>query len=435
MEFYDRQREIRQIREWDRLASGSAQMTVLVGRRRIGKTSLIRKALEQPSLYFFAAGKTEALLCEEFIGAIKSGLGVDIPGEFRYFRDVFKYLLILSETRRFSLVIDEFQEFYTINSAVYSEMQNLWDTYKNSSKIHLVLCGSIYSLMTKIFENAKEPLFQRANHRIMVKPLGIDFQKQILSDYHPKYTNEDLLALYMASGGVPRYIELLMEAKAYTVKRILDELLRENSFFLDEGKNVLIEEFGRDYTTYFSILSLIASGKTSRSDIEGTLGQSVGPQLERLEREFSLIKRAAPLFSKPGTRRIKYSIDDNFLNFWFRFIYKYRSAVEIGNLGYVRGILERDYRSYAGRFLEKYFREKLILSGEFSAIGPWWDKRTANEIDIVAVNDDKKHLLFAEVKLNPRELRLKELELKAAPLLAGRQDYRAEFRGLSLRDM
>ncbi|MDR1947833.1 MAG: ATP-binding protein, partial [Spirochaetaceae bacterium] len=138
MEFYDRQQEIRQIREWDRLASGSAQMTVLVGRRRIGKTSLIRKALEQPSLYFFAARKTEALLCEEFIGAIKSGLGVDIPGEFRYFRDVFKYLLILSETRRFSLVIDEFQEFYIINSAVYSEMQNLWDTYKNSSKIHLV---------------------------------------------------------------------------------------------------------------------------------------------------------------------------------------------------------------------------------------------------------------------------------------------------------
>jgi AAA+ ATPase superfamily predicted ATPase len=251
MDFYGREQEIKRLREWDHLSKHSAQMTVVVGRRRIGKTTLIRKALEGPAAYFFVVKKNESLLCAEFLEIAKTTLHVDIPGEFNTFREIFKYLLILSETRHFSLIIDEFQEFFTINNAIYSEMQNLWDTYKEKSKMHLVLCGSIYSLMKKIFENAKEPLFQRANHRITLKPLTIDIQKRILEDYYPKYSNEDLLALYMASGGVPRYIELLMEARAHTKKKILDTLLEGDSFFLDEGKNVLIEEFGRDYSTYF----------------------------------------------------------------------------------------------------------------------------------------------------------------------------------------
>ncbi|GHV25712.1 ATPase [Spirochaetia bacterium] len=435
MDFYGRELELGQIGEWEKLAHKSAQMTVIAGRRRIGKTTLIWRALKGPSIYFFVVKKSEALLCEEFLGLIKDALGVDIPGEFKSFRDVFKYLLIQSETRHFSLIIDEFQEFYGINSAVYSEMQNLWDTYKNTSKIHLVLCGSVYSLMKRIFEDAHEPLFQRANHRIILKPLAVAVQKQILLDHHPKSGNEDFLALYMVSGGVPRYIELLMEAKAYAKKRILDVLLEENSFFLDEGRNVLIEEFGKDYATFFSILSLIASSKTSRPEIESVIGQSVGPQIERLENEFRLIRRIIPIFAKPGTRQIRYTIEDNFLKFWFRFIYKYRSAIEIGNYAYVREIIERDYSTYAGSILEKYFREKLIQSGEYSAIGTYWEKGNLNEVDIVAVNDDKKRMLVGEVKLNPKELRLSELERKAAVLSASRPKYKVETMGLSVKDM
>jgi AAA+ ATPase superfamily predicted ATPase len=387
------------------------------------------------ALYFFVAKKNEALLCEEFLALIKAVLGVDIPGEFRTFSDIFKYLLILSETRHFALIIDEFQEFYSINSAIYSEMQNLWDTYKNTSKMHLVVCGSVYSLMKRIFEDAHEPLFQRANHRIILRPLLVAVQKQILLDHHPNFDKRDFLALYIVSGGVPRYIELLMEAGAYTQKRIVDVILEENSFFLDEGRNVLIEEFGKEYAVYFSILSLIASSKTSRPEIESIIGQSVGPHIDRLEKEFSLIRRITPIFSKPGSRQIRYTIDDNFLNFWFRFIYKYRSAVEIGNYAYVRSIIERDYSSYAGLILEKYFREKLIQSGNYSAIGAYWEKGNLNEIDIVAVNEDKKYMLIGEVKLNPKELRMKELEAKAAAIVGGHRDYTVEFAGLSVKDM
>ncbi|GHU73224.1 ATPase [Spirochaetia bacterium] len=439
MEFYGREKEIAQIQAWNKQAHTSAQMTVVTGRRRIGKTTLIRRALETkadtPSVYFFAVKKSEALLCDEFIGIIKETLQVDIPGEFRFFRDVFKFLMILSQSRSFSLVIDEFQEFFTINSAVYSEMQNLWDTYKNKAKIHLILCGSVYSLMKRIFENAHEPLFGRTDHRLLIMPFSVDTQKQILTDYSPQAANRDLLALYAAAGGVPRYIELLINEKAFTHKKILDALLEENSFFLDEGRSLLIEEFGKDYTTYFSILSLIASSKTSRPGIESIIGQSVGPHIERLENDFVLIKRVIPLFAKPGTRQIRYAIDDNFLNFWFRFIYKYRSAIEIGNRAYVRKILDRDYTSYTGRILEKYFREKLILTGKYSAIGPWWEKGNLNEIDIVAVNEMKKQMLIGEVKLQAKEIRMRELEAKAAALVKDYRNYAVTFAGFSVDDM
>jgi AAA+ ATPase superfamily predicted ATPase len=439
MEFYGREKEITQIQGWNKQAHTTAQLTVVTGRRRIGKTPLIRRALETgpniPTVYFFIVKKSEALLCDEFVGIIKETLQVDIPGEFRLFKDVFKFLMILSQSRNFSLVIDEFQEFLTINSAVYSEMQNLWDTYKNKAKLHLILCSSVYSLMKRIFENAHEPLFGRADHRLMLTPFSVDTQKQILTDYSPHASNRDLLALYAAAGGVPRYIELLINEKAFTHKKILDALLEENSFFLEEGRNILIEEFGKDYTTYFSILSLIASSKTSRPEIESIIGQSVGPYIERLENDFMLIKRVIPLFAKPGTRQIRYAVDDNFLTFWFRFIYKYRSAIEIGIRAYVRDILDRDYTSYAGRILEKYFREKLILSGRYSAIGSWWERGNLNEIDIIAVNDAKKQMLIGEVKLQAKELRIRELEAKVAGLVGDYRDYAVTFAGFSVEDM
>lgn len=104
-----------------------------------------------------------------------------------------------------------------------------------------------------------------------------------------------------------------------------------NSLFIEEGKNLLIEEFGKDYGIYFSILSLIASGKTSRPAIESILETTVGGYLDRLENDFGLIKKIRPVLAKPNSRMVKYSVEDNFLNFWFRFIFKHRSAIEIGN--------------------------------------------------------------------------------------------------------
>lgn len=239
----------------------------------------------------------------------------------------------------------------------------------------------------------------------------------------------------MVTGGIAKYIELLVHGRAFTKQAILDAIFREGSFFLDEGRNVLIDEFGRDYGNYFSILSLIASSKTDRGHMEAILNMDVGGYLERLEKEYNIIKRIRPFGAKEGSRSIKYTIEDNFLNFWFRFIYKYRSAVEIGNLAYIRAIVERDYETYSGITLEKYFRAAMIESNEFSDIQGYWDSKGENEIDIVALNDMEKRLLFCEVKRNPKRINPKELKNKAKDLVAKYPKYSVTYRGLSLDDM
>ncbi len=438
MKFYNREKELEFLTSIKERSAEEAQMTVVVGRRRIGKTSLLKKAVgnEDTALYLFVTRKSEVLICEEFKEGIERKLQVKLFGSFTRFKDLFQYLMDLSATRNFSLIIDEFQEFHTVNPSVYSEMQNIWDSYKDRSRINLIFCGSIYSLMKNIFENSKEPLFARATERIHLKPFHVDTLKEILADNYPKYKPEDLLAFYVFTGGVAKYVELLISKKAFTFDKMLDEVFRENSLFIDEGRNVLIEEFGKDYATYFSILSLIASSKTSRSEIESILEVSIGGYLERLENDFNLIRKVRPMFSKLGGRNIKYEIVDNFLNFWFRFIYKYQSAVEIGNFGFLRSIVERDYPMYSGKMLERYFTEKLVNLQRYSAIGTWWEKGNQNELDIVAVDDFNKMVLFAEVKRKKENISMPVLQGKAKVLLQDHlKDYTPEFAGFSMDDM
>jgi hypothetical protein len=356
-------------------------------------------------------------------------------GLIAHFKDLFQYLMELSETRNFTLIIDEFQEFYSVNPSVYSEMQNIWDSYKNKSKINLVLCGSILSLMKNIFENSKEPLFGRATERIHLRPFNVITLKEILADNYPKFKKEDLLAFYMFTGGVAKYVELLVNKKAFTLTKMLDEVFRENSIFIDEGRNVLIEEFGKDYATYFSILSLISSSKTSRSEIESILEVSVGGYLDRMENDFNLIQKVRPIFSKTGGRNIKYAIVDNFLNFWFRFIYKYQSAVEIGNFEYLRSIVERDYPTYSRKILERYFTEKFATQNQYSAIGTYWEKGNQNEIDIVAVNDFEKTVLVVEVKRKKENISIPLLQEKGKSVKSQLEGYIFEYQGFSMDDM
>jgi hypothetical protein len=436
MKFYDRETEL-QLLEDTRVRSGqSAQMTFIVGRRRIGKTFLTTRAFsEKKSLYFFIARKNEALLCEEFIGEIAQKLEQPVLGEFKSFSKLFEYLLVLSQNTPFTLVLDEFQEFYNVNKAVFGEMQNLWDQYKNSSKMNLVISGSVYSMMKKIFESSKEPLFGRANEKIHLKPFSIFTLKEILSDFNPGFSPDDLLAFYVLSGGVAKYVEVFADKNCVSLSSMLGEIFRENSLLIDEGKNVLIEEFGKEYATYFSILSLIASSHTSRSEIESVLEKNVGGFLDKLEKEYQIIKNVRPVLSKQGTRSVKYFIEDNFLNFWFRFIYKYRTAVEIGNFNYVRKIVDRDYETFSGIFLEKYFREKLALSGEYSEIGRYWSARNQNELDIVALDDYGKKALIAEVKRNKSKISIPRLKIQSSELIAKLPGYKIEYAGFSMEDM
>ena len=417
MKFYDRTTELETLRESLMLSRNESQMTVVMGRRRIGKTELAKRIGDDTSLYFFVARKAEKLLCQDFSREIENKLGVPV-GSIYSFADLFRYLLRISEQRPFTLVIDEFQEFMRINPSVFSEVQREWDLSKGKGHLNLVISGSAFSLMKKIFEDSREPLFGRANRHLMIRPFGTSTLKQILQDYNPGYSNEDLLALFSITGGVAWYVSLLMDNMKNTKKKMLSFITSYNSPFINEGKNVLIEEFGTDYTVHFSILTCIAGGMKTRGEIENILNMgNIGSYLVRLERYYGLIEKHLPIFAKENSKKTRYALSDNFLTLWFRFICKYQSFIENDALEQLARIIERDYESFAGFMLERYFERKLRETKRFTRIGGFWDRKGENEFDLFAVNEIDRYAEIYEVKMQKKKYDKGLLEKKVKVLL------------------
>lgn len=439
MKFFDRTREISMLRQTRSRAEKSAQFTVVTGRRRVGKTSLILKAYEDDTLlYFFVARKAENELCEAYMAEISQKLGIPTLGQTGSFADIFGYLMKLSVERPFTLFIDEFQEFFRVNKSIYSDMQRIWDMYHADSHINLIVCGSIYSTMTKIFRDQKEPLYGRQTQQMTLRPFKPSTLKEILAEHAPQHTPEDLLALYSFTGGVAKYVQLLMDSGATSKDLMVKEIIKADSIFLTEGKAMMIEEFGRDYGTYFSILTAIARGKTSRAEIEAVIGREIGGYLTNLENDYEIIAKTQPVFEKTSSKNVRYHIKDNFLLFWFRFIYKYNYILEIEGFEQVRQIIERDYETFSGLMLEKYFREILAETGNFTRIGGWWDRKGENEIDIVAENELTDNLSFYEIKRKAANIDIDLLKRKADAFFkvcGNFPGYSISYRGLSMEDM
>ena len=439
MRFFDRTEEIASLKEILGLSKSNAQFTVVTGRRRIGKTSLVWKAYEkEPILYFFVARKAESDLCADYIQEIENKLTIPTMGRVERFPEIFEYLMKISIERPITLFIDEFQEFFKVNKSVYSEMQRIWDMYHTKARINLIVCGSIFSMMTKIFKDKKEPLYNRQTRFMSIKPFSPAVLKEIMAEYNPHYTTEDLLALYSFTGGVAKYVQLLVDAGATTKTKMLNHIIKADSVFIGEGKAILIEEFGKDYGVYFSILSAIARGKTLRSEIEQIVGREIGGYLTKLEKEYEVITKNQPIFEKSSTKNVHYTIEDNFFTFWFRFIYKYNYMLEIENYDAVKTIINRDYETFSGKMLERYFRHVLVESKEFTRIGSWWDRKGENEIDIVAENELNNEAIFIEVKRKEENFDAEVLNEKVNVFTRATgkfKDYAVSQKGLLMTDM
>lgn len=442
MKFYNRSAEIEELRRIQRLAfERHSRMTVITGRRRIGKTSLAMEATsgECPTVYLFVSRKSEAALCEEYSGLIASALNCYIPPNIKTFSALFQMLMEIAKSRRFNLVIDEFQEFVNINTSVYSDIQNLWDQYRKQTNLNLILMGSVFSMMHKIFEGYKQPLFGRADNILRLSGFGTETLKEIMRDHRPGYDNDDLLALYTLTGGVPKYVELLCENTDLSVDGMLNYVIRNNSPFTDEGRNLLIEELGKEYGSYFSILSCIASGVNTQARIEEVLAINVGGQLRRLIDDYSLIRRYRPIMAKERTQSVRYEISDNFLKFWFRYFDRNQSIVELKNFDLLREMVHADYTTFSGPALEKWFRLKMMESHQFADLGSWWERKKgkeANEIDIVALAAREKKAVVAEVKRQrcnyDHKAFMEKVDAIRSRILSG---YEIETRLLTMEDM
>ena len=437
MKFYDRKSEIAILKENELQSRQSAVFTVLTGRRRVGKTTLLTTALEGCDYaYLFVSKDSEAVLCQKFQHTLEEQLDIRVYGTIRHFRELFEVIMKESLNRHFTIIFDEFQTLYNVNPAIFSEMQDLWDRYHRDSHLFLITSGSIQSLMKRIFEHENEPLYGRPTSKLTLQPFTTNVIRQIFRDHCPDYSNEDLLCLYMITGDVAKYVELLMDAGCHTKEEMLNYVCRQDSYFLYEGRDLMNQKFGKESATYFSILQLIANGMTKRSDIDGTMQRDMGAYLQNLEKNYLMISRLKPLLAKSNSKVTAYEISDQFLRFWFRFIWPYQSLVERRQLTLLRQHMEQHYEQFSGRTLEQYFQAKAMESGLYTMAGNWWDRKGKNEIDMVAINEFDHTGIVAEIKRNPRKFNAKELQEKSLALPSQTfGEYRLSLCNLSLEDM
>ena len=417
MKFYNREKELDWLGHTREIAFGNhSQMTMVTGRRRIGKTKLILKSCEgTPTVYLFIDRSNEAMLCGTCAREASEALGIYISPEITSFASLFETLMNIGRNKAFNLVIDEFQEFFYINPSVYSRIQDIWDRYKDTTHVNFIASGSVYTLMHRIFMDYKEPLYGRCDNTIKLRPFGTDVLKQIISDHKPDYTNDDLLALYTFTGGIPKYIESFMDNGCTDMESMVDWMMRPNSLFQNEGKALLVQEFGKKYGNYFALLSAIANGDNTQQKLSGLMGDvSINGHLKRLEEDYELIGRKRPLFAKEGTQTVRFEITDLFLRFWFRYFIKYHYLIEIENLERLGEIIKSDYPTYSGLTLEIYFRKKLMESKIFDQIGSWWQAKQDDpcEVDIVAIYAERKRALVAEVKRKRKNFKLEDFKRK-----------------------
>ncbi len=440
MKFYDRKNELETLRRIQGESLKSARFTVMTGRRRVGKTELLKHAFGRTGyLYFFVARRSEAELCENFVREIEEKLNVPIPGAFSRVSDVVSFVMRLSKDRPITLVIDEFQELSRVDPGAYSSLQRDWDMLNGDMKLNLVVSGSVNRLMNKIFRDEHEPLYGRQTDFLKISPFTTDVLKEILRGHDRSADSEALLALYSITGGVAKYVELLMDGGAFDRDSMLEVVFREESTFLEEGRICLSDEFGKDYGTYFTILSAVASGKTARAEIESAIGGGEsGGYLRNLSDQYGLLARNHPLFAKPLAKNVRYRLNDNFFLFWFRFIARYSYMLEIGSHNRLKELVKRDWNVFSGQMLERYFRQKFAEQRKWTRIGSWWDRKGECEIDLVAEDEISRKAVFAEVKRDGGRISMNTLREKASAFMRATgqfKDYAITFKSLSLEDM
>ena len=446
MKFYGREEEIAILRKERELSHRQSRFTVVTGRRRVGKTELIDKALNDGTddyLYLLFSRKNEKTLCRELLEAIEDQMGDRLPplGNPERVAQLVRELVKVSRNRPLTLVLDEFQEMDIVNSGFYGELQGIWDKAQHG-QLNLVVSGSVNRMMNKIMFNSGEPLFGRNTAHLQLKPFPVALLKKIFAAHCPRYRREDLLDLWAITGGVARYVALLMDGGAFTREEMLNQVFSPASPFLEEGRIVLAQEFGGDSTNYFSILSSIATGHTRYSEIECDLSLELGSFITNLEKNYHLVKRILPVYASRGAKNASYRIEDPFFRFWFRYVFRNVQLVELGRFEILRKMVAEDLDVFTGQALEQYFWWKFVKESDYISMGAWWDRKGENEIDLVCESPLAKKrlsaLTFFEVKRDAARIDLKALEAKVAAFFEKHPEMKSgepKIKGLSLEDM
>ncbi len=407
--FYNRIMELNHLNK--RYTSDKAEFIIVYGRRRVGKTELLKQFVRnKPHIYFLADLSSEKDQLASFTEKIylHTGDPALFNNPFANWDALFSYLSQLASKNRLIVIIDEYQYLQINNRAISSIIQKSWDEALGKSKILLILCGSYISFMENELLAYKSPIYGRRTAQFRIEPL--DFFDARL--FFPKKSVRDQVQFFSILGGIPSYL-LQFNPKWNVAKNISQFILQPDTFLYSEPHFLLMQEL-REPRNYFAILRAIAFGATRINEIVQASGLDRGMVVKYLEtlQNLRIIKRELPaLEEKPEkSRKGIYIILDNFFRFWFRFVFPNRGFLEEGRYDFVaKNRIQPFINQYMGPIFENIaidFLKRLNRIGklpfELYKIGRHWDKD--QEIDIVGFDEKKKHLIIGACKWSEKKV-------------------------------
>ncbi len=405
MKFLGREKEILDLeKEYAR----DGGFVVIYGRRRIGKTTLIKQFIKSKTAFYFLATKeVESQSMKRFAGVIARTTGNSVlqKAAFSDWLDLFQAVADYKPDEKKVLVIDEFPYLVKVNDSFPSILQNAWDEILKDSNVMLILCGSLISMMKKHALSYESPLYGRRTAQMRIAPLPFTTVYE-----NQKLSFEEAAEQYSITGGVPKYMEFFSDGQPL-YEQIKENVLSKNGFLYEEPNFLLTDEV-QVPTNYFSIIKVIADGNHKLGTIAGILGletSALTPYLKTLS-ELGFIEKQVPVTEKNAekTRKGLYFISDNFLRFWFRYVYPYKGELELDNTQISLDELDKDFKekfvafAYEDICKEIFARLCSDKAIDFtpSKIGSYWlnDKSGNTQIDVMAVDTVNKRLFAGECK-------------------------------------
>ena len=405
MNFLGREKEILDLEKEYAREGG---FVVIYGRRRIGKTTLIKQFIKSKTAFYFLATKeVESQSMKRFAGVIARTTGNSVmqKAAFSDWLDLFQAVADYKPNEKKVLVIDEFPYLVKVNDSFPSILQNAWDEILKDSNVMLILCGSLISMMKKHALSYESPLYGRRTAQMRIAPLPFTTVYE-----NQKLSFEEAAEQYSITGGVPKYMEFFSDGQPL-YEQIKENVLSKNGFLYEEPNFLLTDEV-QVPTNYFSIIKVIADGNHKLGTIAGILGletSALTPYLKTLS-ELGFIEKQVPVTEKNAekTRKGLYFISDNFLRFWFRYVYPYKGELEIDNMQISLDELDKDFKEKFVAFAYKDICKEIFArlcsdkAIEFtpSKIGSYWlnDKSGNTQIDVMAVDTVNKRLFAGECK-------------------------------------
>ena len=398
MKFIDRERELNALEKFWR--KKNAQLVIIYGKRRIGKTELIKQFVKRkPHLYFLAQRINEhenLKLLGEAVGEFFVDDTLRRKG-FDNWKWFFEYLK-KHKKEKIVLVIDEFPYLAEANKGISSIFQAGWDEYLKDTSIFIILCGSSISMMEEEVLSYKAPLYGRRTGQILLNPFSYSKARK----FYPRLSFDRCLELYSIAGGNPSYLNKFNSQSSLDVN-IKENILQPEAFLYNEIEFILREEL-REPRNYWAILKAIALSKNKVSEIvnETGLQKSVLHKYLFVLEDLHIIEKEVPITEKNPLKSRKgiYKLQDQFFKFWFRYILPNRGSIEEDRVGVVLRKIKNDFNILVAENYESVAKE-IIRNSEnlffpIAKIGRWWERD--EEIDVVALSEDGKKILLGEVK-------------------------------------